>query len=57
MTTAKVIRITGDNLAQIDEIAALLQDFLVKTNPADLRKLLTKAKAKPSIIKTALKFV
>ena len=57
MVTAKVIRIPGDNAYQIEETAGLLQDFLDKTTPADLRKLLIKAKAKPSIIKTALKFV
>jgi len=57
MVTAKVIRIPGDNAYQIEETALLLQDFLDKTTPADLRKLLIKAKAKPSIIKTALKFV
>jgi len=57
MVTAKVIRISGDSIIQIDETAALLQDFLDKTNPADLRKLLIKAREKPTIIKTALKFV
>jgi len=57
MVTAKVIRINGENAVQIEETALLLQDFMDKTNPADLRKLLIKAKEKPSIIKTALKFV
>jgi hypothetical protein len=57
MLIAKVLRISGDNLMQIEETASLLQDFLDKTTPADLRKLLVKAKEKPSVIKTALKFV
>ena len=57
MLIAKVLRISGDSLMQIEETAALLQDFLDKTAPADLRKLLVKAKEKPSVIKTALKFV
>ena len=57
MLIAKVLRISGDSLMQIEETAALLQDFLDKTTPADLRKLLTKVKDKPSILKTALKFV
>ena len=57
MVTAKVIRITGSFATEIDETAALLQDFIEKVNPADLRKLLIKAKEKPSILKTALKFV
>ena len=57
MLIAKVIRISGDTAIQIEETAALLQDFLDKTSPADLQKLLVKAKEKPSVIKTALKFV
>ena len=57
MLIAKVLRISGDSLMQIEETAALLQDFIDKTTPADLQKLLVKAKSKPSIIKTALKFV
>ena len=57
MTTAKVIRITGNTATEIDETAALLQDFLDKTNPADVRKLLSAVKKKPSILKTALKFL
>ena len=57
MLIAKVLRISGDTALQIEETAALLQDFLDKTAPADLRKLLTKVKDKPSILKTALKFV
>jgi hypothetical protein len=57
MLIAKVLRISGDTALQIEETAALLQDFIDKTSPADLRKLLVKAKEKPSVIKTALKFV
>ena len=57
MVTAKVIRISGSSSTDIDDTAALLQDLIDKTSSADLRQLLAKAKAKPSIIKTALKFV
>ena len=57
MLIAKVLRISGDTILQVEDTAALLQDFLDKTSPADLRKLLVKAKEKPSVIKTALKFV
>ena len=57
MVTAKVIRIPGDTAYQIDETAALLQDFLDKIAPADVRKLLCAVKQKPNVVKTALKFV
>jgi len=57
MTTAKVIRITGSSVAEIDEISVLLQDFMDKVNPADMRKLLFAVKQKPSVVKTALKFL
>ena len=57
MFIAKVLRISGDTVSQVEETTSLLQDFLDKTAPADLRKLLTKVKDKPSILKTALKFV
>ena len=57
MTTAKIIRITGSTAADIDETAALLQDFLDKSNPADVRKLLLAVRQKPSVVKTALKFL
>jgi len=57
MIIAKVIRVQGDNQTQIDETASLLQEFLDKINPADLLKLLKKAVDKPSVIKTALKFI
>ena len=57
MTTAKVIRITGTSAAEIDETTVLLQDFMDKTSPADMRKLLFAVKQKPSVVKTALKFL
>ena len=57
MVTAKVIRITGSSATEIDETAALLQDFMEKVNPAELRKLLSAVKQKPSVVKTALKFL
>ena len=57
MLIAKVLRITGDSVMQIEATTALLQDFIDQTTPADLHKLLVKAKEKPSVIKTALKFV
>jgi hypothetical protein len=57
MTTAKVIRISGSNLAEIEETTVLLQDFIDKVTPADVRKLLLAVKQKPSVVKTALKFI
>jgi hypothetical protein len=57
MTTAKAFRVSGSSTAEIDEISALLKEFLDTVNPADVRKLLTAVKKKPSIVKTALKFV
>lgn len=57
MITAKVLRIQGDSATETEETASLLQDFLDKTSPADLRKLLIKAREKPSIVKTALKLL
>jgi len=57
MVSAKVLRIKGDNVTQIDEISLLLQEFLNIVAPADLRQLLTKANQKPSIVKKALKFM
>jgi hypothetical protein len=57
MTTAKVIRITGTSTEEIDDTTALLQDFMDKVSPADVRKLLSAVKKKPSILKTALKFL
>jgi hypothetical protein len=57
MTTAKVIRIPGSSTIEIDETAALLQDFMDKVPPADVRKLLWSVKQKPSVVKTALKFL
>jgi len=57
MVSAKVIRINGGNAAEIDETAVLLQDFLDKVSPADVRKLLLAVKQKPSVVKTALKFL
>jgi len=57
MTTGKVIRISGNTAVEIDETAALLQDFIDKVPPADVRKLLLAVKKKPSVVKTALKFL
>jgi hypothetical protein len=57
MVTAKVIRVNGSSAAEIDETAALLQDFLDKVSPADVRKLLWAVKQKPGVVKTALKFL
>jgi hypothetical protein len=57
MVSAKVIRISGSSPAEIDETAALLQDFIEKVSPADVRKLLWAVKHKPAILKTALKFL
>ena len=57
MTTAKVIRISGASAAEIDETTILLQDFIDKISPADARKLLMAVRQKPSVVKTALKFL
>jgi hypothetical protein len=57
MVTAKVIRVNGGNVVEIEETAALLQDFLDKVSPADVRKLLLAVKQKPGVVKTALKFL
>ena len=57
MVTVKVIRISGSSATEIDETATLLQDFMEKVNPADVRKLLSAVKQKPSVVKTALKFL
>ena len=56
-TIGKVIRIHGNTGVEVFEIASLLQDFLNTANPDDVRKLLTAVKKKPSVLKTALKFV
>jgi len=57
MIIAKVLRIQGDNVLQIEEFASSLQDFINKVPIADMKKLLNKFKENPSIIKTALKLV
>jgi len=57
MTIAKVIRISGNAVIEIEETAALLQDFMDKVPPADVQKLLSAVKKKPSVVKTALKFL
>ena len=57
MTTAKIIRISGVSTAEIDETSGLLQDFMDKVSPADVRKLLTAVRKNPSVVKTALKFL
>ena len=57
MVTAKVIRINGSSVADIEETSALLQNFMDKVNPADLKKLLSAVSKNPNIVKTALKFL
>ena len=57
MVTAKVIRINGSSVADIEETSALLQDCMDKVNPADLKKLLSAVSKNPNIVKTALKFL
>ena len=57
MVTAKVIRINGSSIADIEETALLLQECMDKVNPADLKKLLSAVKKNPSVVKTALKFL
>jgi len=57
MTIAKVIRVSGNSVIEIEETAALLQDFIDKVAPADIQKLLMAVKKKPSVVKTALKFL
>ena len=57
MTIAKAIKISGTSIKEIDETSTLLQDFLNTVAPVDVRKLLLAFKQKPSVLKTALKFV
>jgi hypothetical protein len=57
MIIAKIIKISGNSVMEIDEITTLLQDFIDKSNPDDVRKLLLAVNKKPSIVKTALKFL
>ena len=57
MVIAKVIRISGSAVIEIEETAALLQDFIDKVTPADVQKLLMAVRKKPSVVKTALKFL
>jgi hypothetical protein len=57
MTIAKVIRIPGSSVIEIEETGTLLQDFMNKVAPADVQKLLLAVKKKPSVVKTALKFL
>ena len=57
MTIAKVIRVSGNSILEIEETGTLLQDFLDKVPPADVRKLLCAVKQKPTVVKTALKFL
>ena len=57
MVIAKVIKVSGESELKINETAILLQDFLNAADPADVNKLLFKVKQKPSLLKTALKFV
>ena len=57
MVIAKVLKISGTSIKEIDETSTLLQDFLNTVTPADVRKLLLAFKQKPSVLKTALKFV
>jgi hypothetical protein len=57
MTIPKIIKIHGNSVMEIDEITPLLQDFLNAVNPDDVRKLLLAVNKKPSIVKTALKFL
>ena len=57
MLIAKVIRVSGNSVLEIEETCTLLQDFLDKVPPADVQKLLRAVKQKPAVVKTALKFL
>jgi len=57
MVIAKALKISGTSIKEIDETSTLLQDFLNTVAHADVRKLLLAFKQKPSVLKTALKFV
>jgi len=57
MLIAKVIRVSGNSVLEIEETCTLLQDFLDKVPPADVQKLLRAVKQKPAVLKTALKFL
>lgn len=57
MILAKVIRVNGNSVMEIEETTTLLQDCVDKVTPADLKKLLLAVKKNPSVVKTALKFI
>ena len=57
MAIAKVLRLQGENVAQVAELTSLLQDVLDTVNPTDLQKLLRRFKKDPSIVKTLLKYI
>jgi len=57
MALGKAIFIFGGNAMEIDDTAKLLQDFIKKVSPADLRRLLTKVRDNPKLVKQALKFL
>ena len=53
-TIAKMIRVYGNDDKEILETSKLLQEFLDKTDPADLRKLLLAFRKNPLLLKSAL---
>ena len=54
---AKGIKIRGKDANQVDENVALLQDFLDKTSPDDVKRLLSAVQKNPNLVKKALKFM
>lgn len=57
MKAGKVIQIPAADASEIDVTAALLQEFMNKVEPKDVKKLLLAVKKDPSIVKSALKFL
>ena len=54
---AKGIRIQGNDEKEIADTFDMLQNFLDSTALADVQKLLNAVNKKPSILKTALKWI
>ncbi len=57
MTIAKVVRVNGVSVIDIEETTTLLQECMDKVDPSDMKKLLQAVRKNPSIVKTALKFL
>lgn len=57
ITKKYTIEIEGNNEAETKELATLVQFALDNADNADLTKLFKKIESKPSVVKTALKYI